>query len=247
MAATMVDKASGRDEPGQSEAGLVGAGAGISDVRAGGRACRLCAGLDHVWRSRLPAGRGSHLRLPERHAGRARRRLLRFARHERGRTRRRPAAICARDRAGDRGTARLLRRDRCSGSARTRHRARARWVLANRALPGGGFRHAEQDKGGPYLADNVEMAKVLLALHRSTGEREWLAQAQATADFIARTFVDPATGGFVASAAPDAQATDETDQAARGQCHGGADVQPAVGLYRRRSATARSPRPAWAI
>ena len=50
----------------------------------------------------------------------------------------------------------------------------ARWALANRAMPGGGFRHAEQDKGGPYLADNVEMAKALLALHRSTGEREWL-------------------------------------------------------------------------
>jgi len=81
----------------------------------------------------------------------------------------------------------------------------ARWVLANRAWPVGGFRHAAQDKGGPYLADNVEMAKVLLALHRSTGEREWLAQAQATADFIARTFIDPATGGFVASAAPDAK------------------------------------------
>src|SRR5438046_9199790 len=74
----------------------------------------------------------------------------------------------------------------------------ARWVLANRAMPGGGFRHAEQDKGGPYLADNVEMAKVLLALHRSTGEREWLTHAQATADFIAKTFIDPATGGFIA-------------------------------------------------
>jgi uncharacterized protein YyaL (SSP411 family) len=81
----------------------------------------------------------------------------------------------------------------------------ARWALANRALSGGGFRHAEQDKGGPYLADNVEMAKALLALHRSTGMREWLAQAQATADFIAATFIDPATGGFVASASPDAQ------------------------------------------
>jgi uncharacterized protein YyaL (SSP411 family) len=81
----------------------------------------------------------------------------------------------------------------------------ARWALANRALPGGGFRHAEQDKGGPYLADNVEMAKALLALHRSTGEREWLTQAQATADFIASTFVDPATGGFVVSASPEAR------------------------------------------
>ena len=81
----------------------------------------------------------------------------------------------------------------------------ARWVLANRALLGGGFRHAEQDKGGPYLADNVEMAKALLALHRSTGTREWLDRARDTADFIATTFIDPATGGFVASASPDAR------------------------------------------
>jgi uncharacterized protein YyaL (SSP411 family) len=81
----------------------------------------------------------------------------------------------------------------------------ARWALANRAMPGGGFRHAEQDKGGPYLADNVEMAKALLALHRSTGMREWLDRASATADFIAKTFIDSATGGFVASASPDAQ------------------------------------------
>ena len=79
-----------------------------------------------------------------------------------------------------------------------------RWAMANRALPGGGFRHAEQDKAGPYLADNVEMAKALLALHRSTGEREWLAHARAAADFIANSFIDPATGGFVVSAAPDA-------------------------------------------
>ena len=81
----------------------------------------------------------------------------------------------------------------------------ARWVMTNRVLPDGGFRHAAQDRGGPYLADNVEMAKALLALHRSTGEREWLTQARATADFIARTFVDPSTGGFLASASPDAQ------------------------------------------
>ena len=81
----------------------------------------------------------------------------------------------------------------------------ARWALANRTLPGGGFRHAEQDKGGPYLADNVEMAKALLALHRSTGMREWLDRARDTADFIATTFIDPATGGFATSASPDAR------------------------------------------
>lgn len=83
--------------------------------------------------------------------------------------------------------------------------AGARWALANRALPNGGFRHAEQDRGGPYLADNVEMAKALLALHRSTGARAWLDQARATSDFIAKTFVDAATGGFIASASPEAQ------------------------------------------
>ena len=33
----------------------------------------------------------------------------------------------------------------------------ADWALRERALPGGGFRHAEHDAGGPYLADNVEM------------------------------------------------------------------------------------------
>jgi uncharacterized protein len=81
----------------------------------------------------------------------------------------------------------------------------ANWAVTNRALPGGGFRHAEQDKGGPYLADNVEMTKAMLALHRSTGEREWLTRAQATADFIAKTFIDPATGGLIASASPDAK------------------------------------------
>ena len=83
--------------------------------------------------------------------------------------------------------------------------AAADWALANRHLPGGGFRHAERDAAGPYLADNVEMAAALLALHRSTGERKRLAAATATGDFIARIFVDARTGGFFASASPDAK------------------------------------------
>jgi uncharacterized protein YyaL (SSP411 family) len=83
--------------------------------------------------------------------------------------------------------------------------AAADWALRERGLPGGGFRHAERDAGGPYLADNVEMGAALLALHRSTGERKWLAAATVTGDFIARTFVDTRTGGFFASASPDAR------------------------------------------
>lgn len=83
--------------------------------------------------------------------------------------------------------------------------AAAGWAVRERALTGGGFRHAERDQGGPYLADTVEMGAALLALHRSTGDRTWLARAVEAGNFIAATFIDPKTGGFVASAAPDAR------------------------------------------
>ena len=79
------------------------------------------------------------------------------------------------------------------------------WAIDNRSISGGGFRHAKEDVGGPYLADNVEMAKALIALHRSTGDRKWLTRAAAAADFIDRTFIDQRTGGFIASASPDAK------------------------------------------
>ena len=82
--------------------------------------------------------------------------------------------------------------------------AAADWALRERGLPSGGFRHAERDTAGPYLADTVEMAAALLALHRSTGERKWLTAATAAANFIERIFIDPKTGGFLASASPDA-------------------------------------------
>jgi uncharacterized protein YyaL (SSP411 family) len=81
--------------------------------------------------------------------------------------------------------------------------AAAQWALRERRLPQGGFRHGERDAAGPYLADNVEMAAALLALHRSTADRQWLGHAAATADFIAKTFIDAGTGGFFASASPD--------------------------------------------
>lgn len=83
--------------------------------------------------------------------------------------------------------------------------AGAEWAMRERALPGGGFRHTAQDQGGPYLADSLEMGAALLALHRSTGERKWLTGAKASADFIAKTFIDAKTGAFVASAAPEAR------------------------------------------
>ena len=106
-------------------------------------------------------------------------------------------------------------------------------MLSIARVPGGGFRHAEQDKGGPYLADNVEMAKALIALHRSTGDRAWLTRASATADFVAKTFIDPATGGFIASASPDAQQLVRPIKQREDKCDRGSDVQPVVLLHRR--------------
>ncbi len=81
----------------------------------------------------------------------------------------------------------------------------ADWAMRERGRPNGGFRHTAEDRGGPYLADSVEMGQALLALHRSTGDVKWLKAAAATGNFIAETFIDPRTGGFFASASPDAK------------------------------------------
>lgn len=89
--------------------------------------------------------------------------------------------------------------------ALTLAKAGADWALRERSLKGGGFRHAEHDAAGPYLADSVEMGAALLALHRSTGDRKWLQAAVAAGDFIAATFIDPRTGGFFVSASPDSR------------------------------------------
>jgi uncharacterized protein YyaL (SSP411 family) len=78
----------------------------------------------------------------------------------------------------------------------------ARWVLANRRLDSGGFRHDDVDSGGPYLVDSLAMAQALLALYRSTAQREWLQRAIETGDFIAANFIDDDTGGFLAAARP---------------------------------------------
>ncbi|MEO7431277.1 MAG: DUF255 domain-containing protein [Dokdonella sp.] len=73
-------------------------------------------------------------------------------------------------------------------------RRATRWILDHRRIAGGGFRHDERDVAGPYLADNVAMAGALLALYRSTGEREWLTHAEATLGFIEARLHSPDAG-----------------------------------------------------
>lgn len=73
----------------------------------------------------------------------------------------------------------------------------ARWVIDNRSLPDGGFRHGEKDRGGPFLGDTLAMGQAFLDLYAATGNRDWLTRAARAGDFVAG-FRDEA-GGFVTS------------------------------------------------
>jgi uncharacterized protein YyaL (SSP411 family) len=76
----------------------------------------------------------------------------------------------------------------------------AAWIAENRALSGGGFAHGAADKGGPFLGDTLAMGQAFLALYRSASDARFLERAAAAAGFIEDRFVDPATGGWFASA-----------------------------------------------
>jgi len=79
-------------------------------------------------------------------------------------------------------------------------------IVAERGLPGGGFRHDAADAAGPYLGDTLAMAQAFLALYEATGERAWLARAEDASRFMAGHFVDESSpAGFTtARQRPDA-------------------------------------------
>jgi uncharacterized protein YyaL (SSP411 family) len=81
--------------------------------------------------------------------------------------------------------------------ALTRAARAAEWVTAHRSLAGGGFRHDETDRGGPFLDDSASMGEAFLALYRSTGDRAWLAKLESVLAFIRSHFRDR-VAGFVA-------------------------------------------------
>jgi uncharacterized protein len=62
----------------------------------------------------------------------------------------------------------------------------ANWIVAHRALAGGGFRHEESS--GPYLGDTLYMGRAFLGLYSVTADRAWLQRAQQTAEFVATNF-----------------------------------------------------------
>jgi len=75
----------------------------------------------------------------------------------------------------------------------------ATWVLAHRALPGGGFSHDEHDDAGPYLGDTLAMGRAFLALHQLTQDQAWLDRALAAAHYIETHFARKAAAGFASS------------------------------------------------
>jgi len=77
----------------------------------------------------------------------------------------------------------------------------AQWILANRAIEGGGFRHDAVDVAGPYLGDSVAAARLFLALYAATGERPWLERTEKTLAFVAARFRREGVAGLVTAAA----------------------------------------------
>jgi uncharacterized protein YyaL (SSP411 family) len=67
--------------------------------------------------------------------------------------------------------------------------AAADWVIKNRSVDGGGFRHDATDPSGPYLGDSVAMGRAFLSLYECTADRQWLARAEDAARFIRTHFL----------------------------------------------------------
>ena len=75
----------------------------------------------------------------------------------------------------------------------------ADWVVAHRAIVGGGFRHDEVDMAGPFLGDTLAMGSAFLELYQATGDSAWLTCAEAAADFIGVHFARGAEPGYATS------------------------------------------------
>lgn len=78
----------------------------------------------------------------------------------------------------------------------------ARWAIAQRLAPSGGWRHDAEDEGGPFMTTNLAMATATLDLYRVTADRMWLGLAQKAGDFMVETLEDKTSGGFALAPVP---------------------------------------------
>ncbi|MEO8615039.1 MAG: DUF255 domain-containing protein [Luteolibacter sp.] len=74
----------------------------------------------------------------------------------------------------------------------------AEWIVQHRTLSGGGFSHDETDAYGPFLGDQVQMGRALLALYLATADAKWLERSIQCADFTEARFKSKG-GGYLAS------------------------------------------------
>lgn len=74
------------------------------------------------------------------------------------------------------------------------------WVVRERSLAGGGYRHDAVDAAGPYLGDTLACGRAFLALYEYTGERRWLDLAVAAAGFVEKNFVVAGHAGLANAA-----------------------------------------------
>jgi hypothetical protein len=74
----------------------------------------------------------------------------------------------------------------------------AQWIIENRAIIGGGFKHYKRDTAGPYLADTLYMSQALLRLYEITQQKSYLQRANEGAQFMATHFNNP-QGGLVSA------------------------------------------------
>jgi uncharacterized protein YyaL (SSP411 family) len=85
-------------------------------------------------------------------------------------------------------------------------------MIATRPLPDGGFRHDQNDAAGPFLGDTLAMSRAFLKLYECTGDRTWLARAEAGLHFISVHFADKKHAGFVTAVDPSYPARPERDE-----------------------------------
>ncbi len=62
------------------------------------------------------------------------------------------------------------------------------YIIKNRSLPDGGFKHDANDVAGPFLGDTLFMGRAMLSLYQATGDRQWLKRAEDAAGFINKHF-----------------------------------------------------------
>jgi uncharacterized protein len=75
------------------------------------------------------------------------------------------------------------------------------WIVANRSIPGGGFRHGTQDAAGPYLGDTIAMTRAFISLYAATANLAWLSNAESAMNFVELNFKGNQPAGFITSKA----------------------------------------------